>query len=87
MFISDHMFVECDEYSMIVGNTYLVNSDRTGYFLGTYKGYRHLFTPIFVFENSQFYVRTNQGVLVASGKPYKTEIVVDATSATVRKCK
>lgn len=80
--IGDSTYVECDEYQLVRGNTYLVHTDRTGYFLGTFMGSLRLYRSEYVFHDCTFYKTNYRNVLVSS--TYKKEVGVNLFSMITR---
>lgn len=81
--IDGHLYQECDEFTMKVGKTYLVHSDATGYFLGTY-AYASRCMGGFLFRYCQFYKYDYYGSLVPSGLPNKAEMMVSMVGILTR---
>ena len=79
-------FTECDEYTLTVGTTYLVHSDRSGFFLGTY-AYASRTLGAFIFEKCSFYQMNYYGQVVLSDKPDKEELAISMTEINTRKQK
>ena len=72
--IGGTVFTETDEYTMTVGKKYLVFSERTGYFLGTYT-YANRTLGAYEFVNCTCYETNYYGDLVLSDKPVRNEVV------------
>jgi len=83
--IDDKVYMECDEFNMTPGHTYLVHSDSTGYFLGSYVDATRTYGA-FIFNQCRFYTADYQGILVKSTKADKKEEMVCMVGIIVRKC-
>ncbi len=84
--IGDRTYTECDEFTMTKGNTYLVHSDREGFFLGTYS-YASRSIGAFIFQPSTCYEYNYYGELVPSKRAVKAEVSVCMTDIIVRECR
>jgi hypothetical protein len=83
--IGSSLYLVCDEYKLVQGNTYLVHTDRTGYFLGTFMRSLRLYSSEYVFRNCTFYKPTHFKVLVPCA--FQTEVVADLFYMTAREYK
>jgi hypothetical protein len=80
------VYKQCDEYTMTVGNTYLVHSTKTGLFLGTYE-YASRSLGSYIFSNCKFYEKNYYGDIVLSDCPHKDTLAISMADILVRECK
>jgi hypothetical protein len=83
--IGNSTYVACDEYKLVEGNTYLVHTDHTGYFLGKFKGPLRVYSSEYVFHECTFYKKNYRNMLVAD--TFKKEVMVDLFSMITREFK
>jgi len=81
--IGSSLYLVCDEYKLVQGNTYLVHTDRTGYFLGTFVGSLRLYSSEYVFRNCTFYKHKHHLVPCS----FQTNMVADLFYMTTREYK
>jgi hypothetical protein len=81
--LGNHLYQECDEFTMTVGKTYLVHSDATGFFLGTY-AYASRRLGAYIFHNCHFYTHDYYGNMVLSGQPDKADVTVSMVGIVAR---
>jgi hypothetical protein len=83
--LDGRIYKEVDEFTMTVGNTYLVHSDKTGYFLGMYYDVSRSLGS-YAFQNCQFYKHDYYGNLILSEQKNSPVVIVSMVHIIVREC-